>query len=117
MECRTLGWTPARRTIYARGMRPPMPLIPGGPDACTAAEAAAIAGLPLRTFNRLRRRFERWYDTGTWTPVPDGATRAWRRERVIVVPEFGGASQFGSDFRYSRAACERWHEAPGVPAD
>lgn len=88
------------------------PLIPAGRDACTAAEAAALAGLPLRSFNRLRGRFERWLDGNKgWVPVPPDATRAWRRERIIIARPFGGASQYGGDWRYSREVCARWRHA------
>lgn len=90
------------------------PLIPAGSDACSAAEAAALAGLPLRSLNRLRRRLERFRDaSGQWVPVPQSATRAWRRARVIVAPSLGGASQYGGDWRYSRAACLRWRREGG----
>lgn len=92
-------------------------LIPTGSDECDAEEAAPLVGMTLRTFNRHRAHFERWCDAnGDWRPVPPGATRAWRRDRVIYVREWGGASQFGAEWRYSRAACARWRASP-QPAD
>ena len=92
-------------------------LIPTGSDACGADEAAPLVGMSLRTFNRLRARLERWCDAnGEWQSVPLGATRAWRRARVIYVREWGGASQYGGDWRFSRTACARWRATP-QPAD
>lgn len=88
-------------------------LIPSGSDECKAKEAAPLVGMQLRTFNRQRARLERWCDAnGDWQPVPRGATRAWRRDRIIYVREWGGASQYGSDWSYSRAACARWRQTP-----
>lgn len=88
-------------------------LIPTGSDKCEADEAAPLVGMKLRTFNRHRARLERWFDAnGEWRPVPRGATRAWRRERVIYVREWRGVSQYGADWIYSRAACARWRASP-----
>lgn len=38
----------------------------------------------------------------------DEAERQWRRDHILVVPEWGGVSVMGGDWSYSRAAIERW---------
>jgi len=91
-------------------------------DWLTPPQAAATVGLPYPgTFNRVRRRLQKIYDreTETLKPFPSGLTRAEERdiarEHILVVPEWGGVSWFGSDWTYSRQACESWGAADYAP--
>ena len=94
----------------------------GSADRLTPSRAAAVVGLPYPgTFNRVRRRLQKIYDrkTGSLNPFPAGLTRAAERtharEHILVVPEWGGVSWFGSDWTYSRQACESWGAAEYAP--
>lgn len=97
-------------------------------DRITGREAAAIVGLNWPgQFNSARVRLERVRrrDTEMVEPYPRDfslltqqagitsaeAERIWRREQILVVPEWGGVSILGGDWSYSRAACERWRMA------
>ena len=87
-------------------------------DRLTPPEAAAVLRLPYPGgFNRVRRRLQKIYDRATsgLEPGPRGLTRAqeraFAREHILVVPEWGGVSWFGSDWTYSRQACEAWGAA------
>ena len=95
---------------------------PGGVDRLTPPQAAAVVGLPYPgTFNRVRRRLQAIYDreSGALKPFPPGLTRAgeraFAREHILVVPEWGGVSWFGSDWTYSRQVCESWGAAEYAP--
>jgi len=88
------------------------------PDRLTPPEAAVVLRLPYPgTFNRVRRRLQKIYDRATsgLALPPSGLTRAqeraFSREHILVVPEWGGVSWFGSDWTYSRQACEAWGAA------
>jgi hypothetical protein len=99
-------------------------------DRITGREAAAIVGLNWPgQFNSARTRLERVRrrDTDRVEPYPRDfsllaqqaqitnahAERTWRRDQILVVPEWGGVSILGGDWSYSRAACERWRNEIG----
>jgi len=96
-------------------------------ERLTPPAAAAVLGLAYPgTFNRIRRRLQRIYDRGTGTllPFPNGLARRAERElaheHILVVPEWGAVSWFGSDWTYSRQACESWgtpEPAPKIGVD
>lgn len=88
---------------------------PMQPDRISARDAASVLdlGYPGR-FNRIRRRLQRVWnrDDGTHRPYPDDlstdAERAFNRDHVLVVPEWGGVSYYGSDWSYSAQRCAEW---------
>jgi len=92
---------------------------PSTPDAaherCKARQAAEILSLPYPgSFNRRRRALQRVWDRGKQTtkPYPEFDSpekrRAFDRSHILVVPEWGGRSAFGSDWTYSVEKCRAW---------
>ncbi len=81
-------------------------------DRIDGRSAAELLDLPYPgTFNRVRRRLQRVYDpdTGELQPYPCGLTqaqeRAFDRNHVLVVLDWGGVSLYGGDWTYSHSAC------------
>lgn len=82
------------------------------------AQAARLLGLcATRSLNRTRRRLERYLVQHNGAapqlhPVPSFVSereyRAFAREHVLVVPEWGGRSVFGGDWSYLPSMCAAW---------
>lgn len=88
------------------------PDLPSRVEPVGAAEAASLLGLAYPgVFNRTRRRLQRVYDpiTRQITSYPSDLStaeeRAFNRDRVLILPEWGGVSWFGSDWTYCRRRC------------
>ena len=97
------------------------------PDRIPGRQAADILALRWPgAFNATRQRLEMVRDrhTGENRSYPSrshfdllaserrcsasDAERDWRRQQILVVPEWGGVSLAGGDWSYSREQCEAW---------
>ena len=79
---------------------------------CGSRQAAALVGLPYpTTFNRVRRQREHIVmEDGSLvlSSTLGAAADKFRRTRTLVVPEWGGVRNSGTEWTYDEQLCATW---------
>lgn len=79
---------------------------------CGSRQAAALVGLPYpTTFNRVRRQREHIVmEDGSLvlSSTLGAAADKFRRTRTLVVPEWGGVRNPGTEWTYDEQVCSTW---------